>query len=146
MGIEIGISQAIEMVSLEIPQEVRISIGETEEISIDVTIKEGYHVQANPVNDDFLIPTAIETKSSKEIVPGTPIYPPGKSFILKGTYDTLLVYDGMFSIKLPIRLLFNAHQGEYTIEGKLHYQACDSIRCFVPRSVLFTIPIKLVKK
>lgn len=146
IGMEGGLSQTTEMITLEVPQEVRIAIGESSEIRIDVTIKEGYHVQANPVRDEFLIPATIETKFVKEIIPGNPIYPPSKLLTLKGASDTLLVYDGMFSIRLPIEVPLNAQAAKSKLEGSLYYQACDSIRCFAPRSISFTIPIKVVKK
>jgi hypothetical protein len=145
-GIESGVAQTTDMVTLEFPPEVRIPIGESVEIDIEVTVKEAFHLQANPVNDDFLIPTTVEIKPQEDIIPGTPIYPPGKLFMLEDASDTLLVYDGTVPIKLPIRVLPAAHPEEYALEGELHYQACDSLRCFAPRSISFTIPINAVAK
>jgi hypothetical protein len=145
-GIEYGIAQTKDMVTLEFPPEVGIPIGETVELDISVIVKETFHLQANPVNDEFLIPTSVEIKPRKDIITEAPVYPPGKSFILKGTSDTLFVYDGRFSIRLPIQIIPAAQTGEYALEGELHYQACDSLKCFAPRSISFTIPVKAVKE
>jgi hypothetical protein len=123
-----------------------IQIGEIVEIGVTVNIKEGYHLQANPVNDDFLIPTTLEVQSDKEIITGNPIYPPGESFNLEGSTDTLLVYSDKFYIEFPLKVTKKTQPGEYALKGKLHYQACDSIKCFAPRSMIFTIPIKAVKR
>jgi hypothetical protein len=85
-------------------------------VSIDIIIKKGFHLQANPVNDEFLIPTAVQLKPDKNIIPGAPVYPPGHLFILKGASDTLSVYGGRFSIGLPFQILPAAQPKEYTLK------------------------------
>ncbi len=141
-----GLSQATEIVTLRMPQEVHLYGGESTEIRIIVGIKDGFHLQANPVNDDFLIPTTVEIKSAGEIIAGTPVYPPGTLFTLKDSPDTLWVYDGMFSINFPVQVSPDARLGTYRLEGEFYYQACDSVRCFAPRSISFTVSVRVVKK
>jgi hypothetical protein len=143
--LEKGFLQETKILNIEVPKQVSIPRGETLGIKIEVNIKETYHIQANPVNDDFLIPTSLEIKPDKIVIPGTPIYPTGKSFKLEGLADNISVYDGKFSITLPIYVRNTVQPGEYPIKGKLHYQACDSARCFAPRSISFTIPLIVEK-
>jgi hypothetical protein len=138
--------QELNIVTIGVTKKVLISGGETFNISIEIDITEPYHVQANPVNDEYLIPTTIEIIPENEIILGNPIYPPGKLFKLEGTENNLLVYDGKFSIKVAINVLNNVQHGDHTLKGTLHYQACDSLRCFAPRTMPFTIPIKVLKK
>lgn len=145
-GIKIGVAQPTDMVTLEVPQEVRIPVGESVEVGIDIIIKEKLHLQANPVNDEFLIPTTVKLKPGKDIISGIPVYPPGNSFILKGTSDTLSVYDGRLSIRFPVQIRPAVKPGKYLLEGELYYQACDSLKCFAPRSISFTISIEAVEK
>ncbi len=50
--------------------EVTAYAGKSGEIHIYVTIKKGYHVQANKVNDDFMIPTTLEINTGEIITTG----------------------------------------------------------------------------
>jgi len=139
-------SKTTELVTVEVPKEVNIAIGEVSEISIGVVVKEGYHVQANPASDKFLIPTTIEKISVKDVSVGEPEYPPGKPFTLEGASSPISVYDGRFYISLPIEAPPNTQPSKSKLTGSLRYQSCDAQRCYAPRSILFSVPLKIVKK
>jgi hypothetical protein len=143
-----GISHAVDMVALNAPKEVIVNAGDSLEINIGVEIAEGFHIQANPVTDDFLIPTTIKTilLETEGVFLGSPVYPAGKALVLQGTLDTLLVYDQMLSIRLPIMIISSAKPEEVDLKCELRYQACDSASCFAPRSLTFDIPIKVTKR
>ncbi len=145
IGSDHGSPQAPEIVTVKAPDQVVIKLGGSVETTIEVTVKKGYHVQANPVRDENLIPTHLEMKPDKGVIPDRPIYPAGKSFRLKGTSEDLSTYDGTFVIRLAIKVLASAQPGDRLLEGKLHYQACDSLQCLFPRSVSVTIPVKVTK-
>jgi hypothetical protein len=99
------------MVTIGVLKKVLISRGETINTSIEIDIKEPYHVEANPVNDEYLIPTTIELTPQNEIITDNPIYPPAKFFKLEGTENSILVYDGKFSIKVLLSVLKNVQHG-----------------------------------
>lgn len=139
-------SKTTELVTVEVPKEVNIAIGGYSEISIEVVVKEGYHVQANPASDKFLIPTTIEKISVKDVSVGEPEYPPGKPFTLEGTSSPISVYDGRFYISLPIEVPPDTQLSKSKLTGSLRYQSCDAQRCYAPRSILFNIPVKILKK
>ncbi|MGH9463963.1 MAG: hypothetical protein ACRD1X_22400, partial [Vicinamibacteria bacterium] len=83
-----------------------------------VTIREGWHVNANPASFPYLIPTEIRGN-----VRGLR-YPEGEDFLFAFSEESLSVYSGTFSIA-----------GEIDRKGsplQLRYQACDDRRCLPP--------------
>ena len=124
--------------------EIKVSPGENGVIEIDVTVKKGYHIQANKVEDEFIIPTTLEIITTDIITTDKPFFPAGKRFRLKGTKDHLLVYDGNFKIRIPFRTGEKLNKGKYKLDAKLHYQACDSKTCFFPKAIVFFISVSIV--
>ena len=113
-------------------------------IEIEVNVKEGYHIQANKVNDESLVPTTLEVNSTEFTTTNKIEFPPSKQFQLQGTDGVLNVYDGKFLIKLFLTPA--AQTGKHILGAKLKYQACDSKSCLFPRVIDFSIPIEIKSK
>ncbi len=131
-----------EIVVIKTQEVQRIEIGKSSEIVIKSVVKNGYHIQANPVADEFLIPTRVTIKSADGFRIGEPVYPVGKPFSFQGMGDKFSVYGGEFMVKLPITLASSVAPKEYLLEGELHYQACDSATCLAPRTIPFELKIQ----
>ena len=112
-------------------------------IPIRVEVKEGYHIQANRVDDESLIPTTLEVNDDKNIIIGRQEFPLSKKFQLEGTDTFLNVYDGEFQIKLFLRAVAKMQTGKYALKAKLRYQACDSRSCLFPKVIDFSIPLEV---
>ena len=123
-----------------------VYVGLSTSTEIWVYVKEGYHIQANKVNDESLVPTTLEVKSNEFITIDKQEFPPSKQFKLDGTDSILQVYDGKFVIKLFINSVANTKAGKYVLTAKLKYQACDSRTCLFPRTVDFSIPLEVKTK
>lgn len=121
------------------PGLVELRGGETRNVVIEVVVKPGYHVQANPAAQPYLIPTALTLASSPGVTVGTPRYPAPKRLRLAGSGDQLLVHDRRFVVVVPIT---NTKRGAVSarLEGSLRYQGCDGRHCYFPR----TAPITLI--
>ncbi len=115
-------------------------------ISIWVEVEKGYHIQANQVNDESLIPTTLEVNGVKGITITKQEFPPGKEFKLEGTDNFLNVYDGRFLVKLFLNTSTEIQTGKNVLGAKLRYQACDSRSCLFPRVVDFAIPVEVKNK
>ena len=115
-------------------------------IEIEVSVKEGYHIQANKVKDESLIPTTLEIKGNEFLIVKKHEFPRSKQFKLEGTDNFLNVYDGTFLIKLFLGPVKNAAEGKYELTARLRYQACDSRSCLFPRTIDFSIPVVIRKK
>lgn len=124
--------------------EVTAYAGKSGALYIYVAVKKGYHIQANKVNDEFIIPTTLEINAGEIITTGKQSFPAGKKFRLEGTNGYLLVYDGVFKITIPFKTGEKIQQGKYTLDAKLHYQACDTKTCFSPKTVVFSVAVKIV--
>ena len=125
--------------------DIVLAPGGSREVVIELEIAEGYHLQANPVRQDFLIPTTLKIRSTGKILSGDPAYPPGKPFRLEGgsDEDEWLVYDGTVQLKVPLSATEEAKPAQYMLQAEVHFQACDEVRCFSPRSVSFVIPVEV---
>jgi DsbC/DsbD-like thiol-disulfide interchange protein len=125
--------------AMTVPGPVELRAGETRNVVIEVIVKPGHHVQANPAAQPTLIPTVLTLASAPGVTVGTPRYPAPKRLRLAGSGDELLVYDRRFVIVVPITLTKRAAVS-VRLEGSLRYQGCDGRHCFFPR----TTPITLV--
>ena len=130
------------VVTLTQPASVTLVPGSKGEGRLTVTVKNGYHVQANPASEPNLIPLRLEMKSDSRVRAGQPIYPSGKPYRLTGAESDLSIYDGTFEIRLPLDASPAAAPGELTLKGALSYQACNDRLCLRPASV----PVSLVVK
>jgi DsbC/DsbD-like thiol-disulfide interchange protein len=120
---------------------ITINAGKSAEAQITVKVKSGYHVQANPASEEYLIPTKLELKTADGITSGTPVYPKGQHFKLEGSNQNLATYQNSFVIKVPLQADSKAKAGETKLEGTLRYQACDAKSCLFPDSVPVQIPV-----
>jgi hypothetical protein len=122
-------------------QKVIVDAGSDSEINIEIEIKNGYHIQANKVKNEF-IPTTLEIKGDKEIIVKNKVFPPVKKFKLEGTDEYLDVYDGIFEIGIFFTTKKEIQKGLHHLDGQLNYQACDSMRCLFPRSIEFSVDVE----
>jgi hypothetical protein len=136
-----GISKQV--VKITAP-DITVYAGKSSLIILNVEVKEGYHIQANKVNDEFLIPTTVEIKTGKEMEQGVQSFPMAKKFKLEGTNDSLDVYDGTFQITIPFKTRPGVNKGQYNFQGKLRYQACDSKSCLFPKTIEFIIVLTII--
>ena len=111
-------------------------------IIVSVEVKDGYHIQADAVEDGFMIPTTLELDGGKYFFVKRQIFPPAKKFKLNGTDHTINVYDGNFEIQTFFTV--RKRKPLQPIKGKLNYQACDSTRCLFPRAVEFLIQVEIL--
>lgn len=138
-------TNSIELARVVTPHQTVLRAGESGLIVVDVIIRRGYHVQANPPAFPNLIPLTLSLVPAPGIEIGTPVYPPPKRLRLEGSGDILLVLDGRFSIRVPVRL-GTAALASVQIRGTLRYQGCDDVRCLFPRSIPVTLRVGLVRR
>jgi hypothetical protein len=141
-GVEGGASAP--KVSVRVPEAVRLADGDTFEARISVAVAEGYHLQANPASEKYLVPTRLDLKNSAGVTVSRITYLPGKSYRLSGADKDLRIYDGNFEIGVLLKASNGARLGKHILPGGLHYQACDSKTCFSPTSVPLTLTVNVV--
>ena len=97
--------------------------GSTARLAAVVAIDGGWHVNANPASQEFLIPTAVEAAGDGEL--RGVAYPTGERLRFAFAGDELAVYGGAVEIRGEVR------PGDDT-RLLVTYQACDDERCLPP--------------
>jgi len=126
------------------PAVVSLEAGGSAEARLSVTVREGYHVQANPAAAPYLIPLSVELGPADSIRAGPPVYPPGRPYRLRGASSDLSVYGESFDVRIPVVAEDGAAPGEFRLSGALRYQACSERVCLRPASAAVELTVKVV--
>jgi len=122
---------------------IRLAPGASAAIAVGVSIRDGFKVQANPAADEYLVPLLLELGSSREVsVVGTD-YPEAVRYRLRGAESDLLVYEGEISLLIRVRAGPEAPPGRARLDGRLHFQACNSRTCLRPDAVPLGIEVEV---
>lgn len=140
-----SVSQDNQVVTFQERQEREVTPGRSNVIVISFIIKEGYHIQADEVKDENLIPTSITLQTSEEIKITNLVFPEPEEFAMAGVSEPLMVFSGFLDVRLTMSLHERSATGLHFVEGILNYQACDSRQCLFPRSLPFTIKLNVTK-
>jgi thiol:disulfide interchange protein DsbD len=106
---------------------------------VTATILSGWHINSNKPLDDFVIPSALSfDTATADLVSAD--YPPHtvRSFTFSGA-QKLAVYEGTIRIPFTAKL-----KSGNSLNGKLHYQACNDTVCLPPRDAEVTIDVNVV--
>ena len=131
------------LVTVEPPDDFSVAPGESKDAEIQITVTDGFHVQANPAANEFLIPLNLELESEDDLEFGDVRYPPGVAYRIKGTDEDLLTYEGTFTVSVSIRAKAFANKGIRTARGRLRYQACDDRACLRPAELSFDFKARI---
>ncbi|HER20435.1 MAG TPA: hypothetical protein ENO14_05255, partial [Chromatiales bacterium] len=93
-----------------------------EAVEVRLVIDPGFHVNANPASEDYLVPTRI-TAPDGEIGPID--YPPGQPFRAAFATESIDVYEGELTLRVPI-------VGDVPERLQIEIQACDDEVCLAP--------------
>jgi hypothetical protein len=112
------------------PQTVKA--GKQSVLELHFQVRDGFHVNSHTPKSELLIPTAIKLQAGDGVKAAEAVYPAGTLFSFSfEPKEKLDVYTGNFTLKIPVV----ATAGEHTIEGALHYQACDTAACYPPKNL-----------
>jgi thiol:disulfide interchange protein DsbD len=105
--------------------------GKTATLTLQLSIKKPYHVNANPASEDYLVPTTATVNKTKGITAGKPSYPAPLMRKFGFYPKPLKVYEGTTTVKVPITLARGAAVPA-SLSGSVRYQACDHNSCLPP--------------
>lgn len=117
--------------------------GGSAEIALRIEILPPWHVNAHEPSQKFLIPSSLELSlppgfTAEERWPA----PEKKELAISRT--PLELYSEDFVVTLVLRAEKTLAPGDYAIEGKFLYQACNDEVCLPPAAVSFTIPVGVI--
>lgn len=116
------------------------------EARVTVTVKDGFHVQANPASEPYLIPLQLELAGAGPIRVGDLIYPPGVPYRLQGATTDLSTYEGTFDLRVPLEAAKDAATGNVSVSGTLKYQACNDRLCLKPATLPVMLTVRVADK
>lgn len=118
--------------------------GASTDLTVEVTIADGWHVNAHQPNQKFLVPTTLSLMLPAGATAGDVAYPKpeAKTFAFAGDVE-LLVYEGTVPLRTSVRLPADFAGTALSVEAVLRYQACDDTTCLPPASAResFSVPV-----
>jgi thiol:disulfide interchange protein DsbD len=123
------------------PQPVTIPSGTRGEARVTIRVREGWHVNANPPSNDYMIASEVTLKQAGGLNPEKAKYPPGRKQKLSFEEKPLLVYDQEFEVRVPVVAVAGTPPGKTTLKGTLGFQACNDQVCLAPTQVPFELEV-----
>lgn len=132
-------AQEISVVKFEGHDTFNVKAGTEQTIRLTFRIDEKYHIQGAEIKDEYLIPTRLTFTDTSGISIGTVTFPPTKKFWMNGVDEPLEVFDHLLEVDIIVQAARAGKKKQYPVKGNLYYQACDSFKCYYPRSLDFQI-------
>ncbi len=111
-------------------------------VNVKASIQDGFHINANKVADEDLIPTSLKVESNDFKLAGVS-WPGSKKYKFSFSETELDVYEGSINIVVSLKANKNLKPGKYEVSGTLHYQACNDRACFAPKDIEFTVQLTM---
>jgi len=118
--------------------------GKTFKVAVLVKISPGWHIHANELSDQFLIPTELIFEKNEKTEVTQFHYPEPKLEKYEYSESELEVYDGEIILGALVKTSSELTPGKYTLKGELGYQACDNRSCLSPKKIEFEISFESV--
>ena len=114
-----------------------VKAGKPGVLELHFKVDDGFHVNSHTPKSELLIPTTVTMQPAAGVKASAAVYPAGTqySFTFEPN-EKLDVYTGEFVVKVSVV----AAAGEHTVDGSLHYQACDHAACYPPK----TLPVQVL--
>lgn len=122
---------------------VEMRAGERRETSVRLSIADGYHVNANPATEKYLIPTSLEVEPEAGITVEKIAYPKPLTKKFSFSEIPLAVYEGDAEIKLTVSAPRDARAGQQTLRANLRVQPCDDKTCYPPTKLTTAVEITI---
>ncbi len=118
--------------------------GETFKAALLLSISPDWHINANPVNDEFLVPTTVDFREEGVFKVIDTIYPTALPARFEFSESEVLVYAESALIGVLLKTGDRVLPGIYKLKGTFSYQACNDSSCLPPESLSVELEIKVV--
>jgi uncharacterized protein YyaL (SSP411 family) len=121
----------------------QLTPGKSTPVAVVIDIDDPWHLNANPPQPDFVVPTEITLASKLGVTLANIHYPPGHEFQMEGIDESLLVYERQVTLFADLAVPAEAAGQSDELTLTLRYQACNDKTCSQPLKVDFTAPVKV---
>ena len=112
-------------------------------VAVKAKVDEGWHINSNKPNEDFLIGTTVASLNQKFPLAKV-VFPNPKEITLGFSDKPVSVFEGEFTIGLLVNVDKALPVGNYKIPIQLDYQSCNNQSCMPPTSVKDSIEVSVV--
>lgn len=109
-----------------------VARGHAFSVSVIAVIRPGFHIQANKVLEDYLIPTTLETQLPEGLKLVDTSYPKARLVKFPFNPKEMAVYEGRVELKVKLQTDSAAPLGNVKLPLTLRYQACSDAACLPP--------------
>ncbi len=103
-------------------------------VAIELTIADGWHINANPANPEFTIPTEVKITSKQKIRMTKVKYPKHELLDVEGQDEPSHVYGERVIIYALLEIAADETADEAELEVEVKVQACNSKTCEPPET------------
>jgi thiol:disulfide interchange protein DsbD len=122
----------------------KLTPGSRFRIAVVMDVAAHWHVNANPVTAEGLIPTTIAFQPPPSIVIDRIVYPPGKRTKVGWNDEPVALYSGRAVLFVDGHVRADAGPGPLKLEGVLGYQACNDSVCIAPKNLPVVVETEIV--
>ncbi|MEM6805154.1 MAG: protein-disulfide reductase DsbD domain-containing protein [Bacteroidota bacterium] len=110
--------------------------GPCKSLRLSFEIERGYYIQADQVLNENFIPTLLVLSDAPAVIH---ILYPKSQFLLLGEREKVAVFKERLEIWIEFEAPLPDTLERDMLKGSLHYQACNTQKCFFPRSLSFAL-------
>jgi hypothetical protein len=125
------------------PQELTLAKGESGYVVVHLSIKNGYHINANPPSFPYQKATELELTPANGLSVDFVSYPDPLTRKFSFSPDPLKVYEGEALVKAMLKAAATAPTGTHNLSAKLRVQACDDQVCYPPGVIDLSVPVTI---
>ncbi len=126
-----------------LPPERPVRPVEVFELSLELHILPGFHLNSEKPGDEMLVPTSIELENKEAFEIKEAIFPEPQVKKFKFATKPLSVYEGQVKVKLKIELKPAVKESTVELAGKVRYQACNDEACLRPARLPFKATLRV---
>ncbi|MHB1687034.1 MAG: protein-disulfide reductase DsbD domain-containing protein [Ignavibacteriaceae bacterium] len=112
------------------------------DVSINLNIMHGWHINSNKPLDNNLSPTSIKIKNNANFKVIKIKFPPPLLKKLGFSDSDLALYEDEVSIKVELKPVKKVTKGKIKVEGEVDYQPCNDQTCLFPVSKPFSFILR----
>jgi hypothetical protein len=112
-------------------------------LTVTAEIRKGFHIQANHVLEDYLIPTTLEAHLPNGLELVDTAYPKAKLAKFPFNPKEMAVYEGKVELRMKLQVDTAAPLGKVTLPLTLRYQACNDVACLPPVKLPLTVTVEI---
>jgi DsbC/DsbD-like thiol-disulfide interchange protein len=124
------------------PQKVTAKRNQTVEAKLNVRIENGFHVNSNHPNEDYLIPLRLKWEPGP-LAAVDVVFPKPEERNYPFSSKPVSVFTGAFPVVVRFKIAPDAPAGPGLLIGKLRYQACSEDTCYRPATVDIRLPYEV---